>query len=67
MAILGGWSNEEFPQRLGDIVLFDSRTHSSSKVMATTPENEDDLIKFNAIANQCGRTKSGTVVALVSD
>ena len=52
IAILGGWSKEGF-SRLGDVVIFDSRTCKVTKVVASANEGTP---KFNATANQSGRT-----------
>lgn len=63
MAILGGWSSQA-NERLGDVVIFDSRTNKSKKVVHADGR---DALKFNALTNQSGRSELGSVTALVSD
>lgn len=65
IAILGGWSREGY-SRLGDVVLFDTRTRACAKVVSQD-QSSQDFFTFNALANQSGRTKFETVVVLGSD
>ena len=63
IAIMGGWASEGY-SRLGDVVLFDTRTKKCETVVS---DQTNSTIKFNALANQSGRTKIDSMMALVSD
>ncbi len=64
IAILGGWASDGY-SRLGDVVLFNTRTKQCT--LAVSHQANDSQPKFNAFANQSGRTKRDTIMALVSD